>query len=93
MRVALRGSSCICLLVGGALLVRGVLATDRVTDSAGITIPIQPVSAPLRRGEPDATPLDLRGLIQQAPREAPHMRLRKPPKTQFADMDLATRAG
>ena len=61
--------------------------------SSGITIPIRPLVAPLRRGEPKQTPAELRRTIPERPRGAPPQRSRKPARTEFADMDLPVRAG
>ena len=62
-------------------------------DVDGVTIPIQPLVMPLRREDPKQTPIELRPTIRELPREAPQQRLRKPSRTQFADMDLAFPAG
>jgi hypothetical protein len=62
-------------------------------DLDGVTIPIQPFLAPLRREEPEQTPVELRRAIREFPQQAPSQRSRKPARTQFADMDLTHPAG
>jgi hypothetical protein len=68
---------------------------QRVTGMAsdGVTIPIQPLIAPLRREETEQPPVELRPTLRELPREAPPQKWRKPARTQFADMDLASPAG
>ena len=62
-------------------------------DLAGVTIPIQPLVVPLRRQEPEQTPVELRRAIREFPQQVPAQRSRKPARTQFADMDLPSPAG
>ncbi len=65
----------------------------RGEDMDGVTIPIQPLAVPLRRQEPEQTPLELRRAIREFPQQVPAQRSRKPARTQFADMDLPSPAG
>ena len=99
MRGLLHGLTTACLLaacvLGIAAVLGGVSGAPMMegANASGITIPIRPLVAPLRRGEAEQTPVELRRTIPELPRKSPQQRLRKPARTQFADMDLASRAG
>jgi hypothetical protein len=74
------------------LILGGVPHARVIADADGVTIPIKILTPPLRREEPEPTP-GLRRTIRELPQQTPPQRPRKPARTQFADMDLASSAG
>jgi hypothetical protein len=98
MRGLLRKLTTAYALAGYAFaiaLVLGAMPHARVmagADADGVTIPIQLLTTPLRREEPEQTPA-LRRTIRELPQQAPPQKPRKPARTRFADMDLASPAG
>jgi hypothetical protein len=85
----LAGSAFVAFLLAGAIPAQRLAAMDL----AGVTIPIEPLAAPLRGPEPERAPAELRPTIRELPPEAPPQRSRKPSRTQFADMDFVSPAG